>query len=218
MNNIRFAFRQLLKNPGFTGVAVLTLAICLGGSLAIFAVVDAVLVRPLPFPNPNRLVVIHNTYPGAGIERGNASVANYFERRQAIEALGSVSLFTEVPYIVGDAGSSRRVATARVTPEFFRTLGVPLAMGREFTDEELDFATHNVAIITDQFWRSYFDGDPNVLGRTFVMQTFSITVVGVLPPNFRYLSSRAQIFLPFAHSRHRRDPGSRHSNDGQMIA
>src|SRR4030095_6824484 len=134
MNNIRFAFRQLLKNPGFTGVAVLTLAICLGGSLAIFAVVDAVLIRPLPFPDADRLVVIHNSYPGAGIERGNASVANYFERRQAIEAFDSVSLFTEIPYIIGEGGSSRRIGTARVTPEFFRTLGVPPAMGRVFAD------------------------------------------------------------------------------------
>jgi hypothetical protein len=75
MSDLKFAFRQLLKNPGFTAVAVLTLAICLGGSLAIFAVVDAVLVRPLPFPDADRLVVIHNSYPGAGIERGNASVS-----------------------------------------------------------------------------------------------------------------------------------------------
>ena len=84
MTDLKFAFRQLLKNPGFTAVAVLTLAICLGGSLAIFAVVDAVLVRPLPFPDADRLVVIHNTYPGAGIERGNASVANYFEWRAIV--------------------------------------------------------------------------------------------------------------------------------------
>lgn len=218
MNDLKFALRQLLKNPGFTAVAVLTLAICLGGSLAIFAVVDAVLVRPLPFPEAGRLVAIHNSYPGAGIERGNASVANYFERRQALEAFASVSLFAEVPYIVGEAGSSCRVTTARVTPEFFRTLGVRLALGREFTDEELDYETDKVAIITDQFWRSYFNGAPDVLGRTFVMQTFSVTVVGVLPQGFSYLSSRAQIFRPFAHYRHRRERESRHSNDGQMIA
>jgi predicted permease len=216
--DLRFAFRQLRKSPGFTAIAVLTLAICIGGSLAIFAVVDAILIRPLPFPEPDRLVVLHNAYPGAGIERGNASIANYFERRQAIEALGSLSLFTEIPYIVGEAGSSRRVLAARVTPEFFRTLGVPLAMGREFTDQELDFTTDKVAIITDPFWRSEFKADPNVLGRTFVMHTFQVTVVGVLPPGFQYLSSRAQIFRPFAHYRYRREPGSRHSNDAQMIA
>jgi hypothetical protein len=108
--DIRYGARQLRKNPGFTAVAVLALAICIGGSLAIFAVVDAVLIRPLPFPNADQLVVIHNAYPGVGIERGNASIANYFERREAIEALRSVSLFTEIPYVVGDAP---RVAAAR---------------------------------------------------------------------------------------------------------
>jgi predicted permease len=216
--DVRYGARQLGKNPSFTAVAVLALAICIGGSLAMFAVVDAILIRPLPFPRADQLVVIHNAYPGAGIERGNASIANYFERREAIDALRSVSLFTEIPYIVGEAGSSRRVVSARVTPEFFRTLGVPLAMGRDFTDEELDFAMQNVAIITDQFWRSEFNGDPNVLGRTFVMHTFQVTVVGVLPPGFRYLSSRAQIFRPFAHYRHRREPESHHSIDAQMIA
>ena len=96
------------------------------------------------------------------------------------------------------------MVSARVTPEFFRTLGVPLAVGRDFTDEELDFATDKVAIITEQFWRSEFNADPNVLGRAFVMHTFQVTVVGVLPRGFRYLSSRAQIFRPFAHYRHRR--------------
>jgi predicted permease len=216
--DFRFAFRQLGRNSSFTVIAVLTLAICIGASLAIFAVVDAILIRPLPFPDADRLVVIHNAYPGVGIERGNASIANYFERRQAIEALSSVSLFTEIPYIVGEAGLSRRVPAARVTPEFFRTLGVPLAMGREFTDEELDFKTDKVAIITDQFWRNHFNAVPDVLGRRFVMHTFQVTVIGVLPPDFRYLSSRAQVFRPFAHYRYRREPASRHSSDGQMVA
>jgi hypothetical protein len=128
-----------------------------------------------------------SAYPGAGIKRGNASIANYFERRGAIEAFESVSLYAEYPYTVGEGGSSRRVETARVTPEFFRTLRVPLAMGREFTDAELDFETGKVAIITDRFWRSYFNADPNVLGRTFRMHTFPITVIGVLPPGLTVL-------------------------------
>lgn len=216
--DLRFSRRNLLKNPGFTAVAVLTLAICIGANLAIFAVVDAILVRSLPFPNPERLVVIHNAYPGTGITRGNASIANYFERRNAIRAFTSVSLNTEYPFTLGEGASSRRIETARVTPEFFRTLGVPLAMGREFTDEELENETGRVAIITDRFWRSYFNADTNVLGRTFRMHTFPITVIGVLPPGFRYLSSKAEVYRPHYHDRYRREPKSRHSNDGQMIA
>src|ERR1041384_2553113 len=120
--DLRYSARQLRKNPGFTTVAVLTLAICIGANLAIFAVVDAILIRSLPLPKADRLLVVPNAYPGAGIKRGNASIANYFERREAIEAFESVSLYAEYPYTVGEGRSSRRVETARVTPEFFRTL------------------------------------------------------------------------------------------------
>ena len=218
MNDLKLALRRLLKNPGFAAVAVLTLAICLGATLAIFAVVDAILIRPLPFPDSGRLVVIHNAYPSAGIERGNASIRNYYERREAISAFASLAMNQDIPFIVGEGNESRRVETGRVTPGFFRTLGVPLAMGREFTDEEMDFRTDEVAILTDAFWRSYFNADPNVLGRKLVMHTFPITVIGVLPPDFRYLSSRAKIYRPLAHYRHQRDIGYRHSNDAQMIA
>jgi predicted permease len=218
LRDIRYGARMLRKNLGFTAVAVLTLAVCIGANLAIFAVVDAILVRSLPFPNPERLVVIHNAYPGTGIKRGNASIANYFERRKAIRAFTSVSLHTEYPFTLGEGVSSRRIETARVTPEFFQTLGVRLAMGREFTDEELEYETGRVAIITDRFWRSYFNADTNVLGRTFRMHTFPITVIGVLPPGFRYLSSKAEVYRPHYHDRYRREPKSRHSNDGQMIA
>ena len=126
--DIRYGARQLRKNPGFTAVAVLTLAICIGANLAIFAVVDAILVRSLPFPEPDRLVVVHNAYPGAGIERGPASVANYLERRNRIKSFESVSLYREESCTVGESTASRRVTCAQVTPEFFETLGVRLAM------------------------------------------------------------------------------------------
>src|SRR6185503_11515847 len=144
VNDLKFAFRQLLKNPGFTSVAVLTLAICIGANLAILAVVDAILVRSLPFPEPDRLVVVHNAHPGAGIERGPATVANYLERRKSIKAFESVSMYREESYTVGESMSSRRVTCAQVTPEFFETLGVRLAMGEPFTDAHLDFGPNLV--------------------------------------------------------------------------
>ena len=111
LNDLRFAFRQLLKNPGFTAVAVLTLALCIGANLAIFAVVDAILVRSLPLPHADRLVVIHNAYPASGVERGEAGITDYFERRGNIDALESLSMIRENSYIVGEAGAARRIVT-----------------------------------------------------------------------------------------------------------
>src|SRR5688572_17449783 len=121
--DIRYGARQLRRNPGFTAVAVLTLAICIGANLAIFAVVDAILVRSLPLLHADRLVVIHNAYPSSGVERGEAGITDYFERRGNIDALESLSMFREKSCIVGEAGAARRIQHAEITPEFFQTLG-----------------------------------------------------------------------------------------------
>ncbi len=219
MSDLKFAFRQLLKNPGFTAVAVLTLAICLGANLTILTVVDAILVRALPFAEPDRLAVIYNRFPGAGIDRIDNSIASYFERRDAIKAFESVSVYRESSVIVDVAGSPRRVPILSVSPEFFATLGVPLALGQAFTDENLTWRRDEVAILTDGFWRSHFNADPNVIGRTFDNDGARISVIGVLPRGFRFLSSRAQFFRPASHDPKDRSVAQRHANlDLHMVA
>jgi predicted permease len=218
MFNLRRALRSLAKTPGFAATAVATIALCLGANLAIYAVVDAILVRPLPFPEAERLVILYNAYPGAGAARSSSSIPDYFERRHALPALASVSNFQGASFIVGDGTTPDRVEAARVSPEFFATLGVPLAKGRAFTDDELTYQTDQVAILTDEFWRSRFDADPDVVGRTFLNDGLAITVVGVLPPGFRFLSSRAQFFRPTSHELKQREPSNRHSNSWEMVA
>jgi len=112
--NIRHALRSLAKSPGFTATAILTLALCLGANLAIFSVVDAILVRSLPFPEPDRIVAVFNGYPGAGIERVGASLPNYFDRRQSIKAFSSTSIYQDTSFIVGEKvylNAYRRVAS-----------------------------------------------------------------------------------------------------------
>ncbi len=218
LGKIRYALRQLGQTPGFTTTAILTLALCLGANFAIFAVVDAILVRPLPFPDANRLVTVFNSYPGAGVERSSASYPNYFERRGNIKAFSSLAIYRDDSAIVGAAGSPNRVPTARVSPEFFSTLGVPLAMGRGFSEDQLTYQTDGVAVITDAFWHSHFPANPKVLGQTFLNDGLTVTVIGVLPRNFRFLSSRAQFFRPASGSPDDRLPNRRHSNNWQMIA
>ena len=104
MTALRYAFRQLIKSPGLTATALATLAICLAANLAIYAVVDAVLMRSLPFSEANRLVTIFNSYPGAGVERAGASIPNYFDRRNSIKAFSSVSIFNDDSLTVGQGG------------------------------------------------------------------------------------------------------------------
>ncbi len=136
MNDLRFAFRQLRKSPAFTLTALATVAICLGANLAIFAVINSILLRPLPFPQSDRLVTIFNTYPKAGVENDGSSLTNYYERRGHIPAFSSLSIYRDSSEVVGEAGSTEQVEVMRISPEFFATLGVGLAMGRSFTEEE----------------------------------------------------------------------------------
>jgi hypothetical protein len=122
MNDLRFALRRLLKNPGFTAVAVLTLAIFIGANLTIFAVIDSVLLRPLPFPEPDRLVTMFNSYPKMGQDRADSSFPNYYNRRGNIAAFSHVAAFRDTTAVVGEAGSTELTDLLRVSPEFFDAL------------------------------------------------------------------------------------------------
>jgi predicted permease len=221
MNDLRFAFRQLRRTPGFTITALATIAICLGANLAIFAVINSVLLRPLPFPHSDRLVTIYNTYPKAGVENDGSSITNYYERRGNISAFSGLSIFREFSEVVGETGATEQTEIMRVSPDFFATLGINLAMGRTFTEEEAAVADNNgVAIVTDAYWRQRLNSDPNVLGRDIRVNTMPRKIVGVLPPDFRFLSSEARLFLPIRSRPEDRTPQQRHSGGGgtHMIA
>ncbi len=122
MNDLRFVFRRLRNGPAFTVTALATVAICLGANLAIFALIDSILLRPLPFPESDRLVTIFNTYPKAGVERDGSSLTNYYERRGNIPAFSSLSVFREATEVVGEPGSTQQERVMRVSPTFSRRL------------------------------------------------------------------------------------------------
>jgi predicted permease len=217
---LSYAARLLQKTPGFTATALLTLAVCLGANLTIFAVIDSVLLRPLPFPEPDRLMMIFNTYPKAGVDRDGSSLTNYYERRGRIPAFSSLSIYNYGTEIIGEPGSTEREQTMRVSPDFFSTLGVGPVIGRTFTDEETTSKTDHVAILSDTFWRQRYNADPNVIGNQIRVNSVPRTVIGVLPPSFRFLSSDARVFLPLASRPEDRGPSRRHSGGNviQMIA
>lgn len=216
----RFAARLLRKSPAFTITALLTLALCLGANLTIFAVIDAILVRPLPFPEAGRLVTIFNTYPKAGVERDGSSITNYYERRGNIAAFSSVSMYGFGTAVVGEPGSTVVEEITRIAPKFFATLHTSPAMGREFTDAEMNYQTDQVAILSDECWRDHFASNAGVIGRQVWVDGSPKTVIGVLPRGFRFLSSKAQIYLPLSSRLEDRMPQERHSggNVRQMIA
>ena len=222
MNDLRFALRQLRYAPAFTVTALATIAICLGANLAIFAVIDAILLRSLPFPQSDRLVAIFNTYPKAGVERDGSSLTNYYERRGNIPGFSSLSIFRYGTEVVGETGSTQQEKVMRISPDFFTTLGTGPVMGRSFDEAETitPIENHGAAILTDAYWRQHLNSDPHVLDREIRVNGAPRKIVGVLPPDFRFLSSEARIFLPLTSRLQQRTPQQRHSGGGgtHMIA
>lgn len=219
MREIRYALRRLAREPRFAATALLTLALCLGANLTLFALVDAILLRPLPFPEAGHLVSLWNTYPKAGVERDGSSVTNYYERRGQIAAFSSLAIYRPGAATVGLTGATERVETLRVSPEFFATLGVAPARGRAFVEAETERGNDAVAILSDGYWRERWGADPNILGRELRLDGAPRRVVGILPADFRFLSSRARIYLPLSSRAEDRLAAQRHSGSStQMIA
>ncbi len=217
---LSYALRLLRKTPGFTITALFTLALCLGANLTIFAAIDSILLRPLPFPGSSRLVTLFNTYPKAGVERDGSSLTNYYERRGHIPAFSSLSIYRYGTAIVGDPGSTVREQITQVSPDFFTTLGLGPVIGRAFAEEETTYQTDNVVILTNAYWREHFNADPHVIGRHIRVDGFPKTIIGVLPAGFRFLSSKARLYFPLASRPEDRSPLQRHSGGNviQMIA
>jgi predicted permease len=217
--DLRYTIRRLAVARGFAFAVVATLAICIGANLTIFAAVDSILLRPLPFPDAGRLVTIYNTYPRANVMDDGASVANYYERRRHIAALSAVSLYRNDAVIVGDPGATEREFVMRISPEFFTTLGVTPALGRAFREEETTFGSASFAMLSDEYWREHFAADPAIVGRAIRINGAAYVIVGVLPRDFRFLSSKARLFLPLASNPDDRQSAVRHSgSSSRMIA
>jgi putative ABC transport system permease protein len=194
LQDLRYALRTLAKAPGFALVAVITLALGIGANTAVFSVIDAALLRPLPFAEPRRLVVLENAYgPGpAGYPKETLDLTDWAAQPGVFDAVTS--------YEVGGlnlAGpdGSLRVQVAQVMPNFHGTLGVAAALGRGFLAEEGTPDRAGVVVLSDGLWRRAYGSDPHVVGRVIVLNDRSFMVVGVMPPGFTY-PRRTEVWIP----------------------
>jgi len=218
-HDLRYALRVLRRTPAFTLTALFTLALCIGANLTIFAVVDSILLRPLPFPDAGRLLSIYNTYPRAGVPDDGASVTNYYERRGHLPSVSGLAIYRDGAAIVGDAGSTEREFVTRVSPEFFSILGLVPSIGRVFTEGETDPQADDVAIVTEAYWRQHLGGRPDAIGQRLRVDGVTRIIVGVLPADYSFLSSKTQIYFPLSSRLDDRGPGHRHSGSStHMIA
>ncbi len=186
IQDLKFALRMLGKNPGFTLVAILTLALGIGANSAIFSVIDAVLLRPLPYRNPQQLLFLSQVNLQTqtnGILVSYTKYTHIAEQSRTMEAVGAFSTST-LSYVT--RREPEALSGARATANFFQTLGIVPALGRTFLPEEEQVGAPDVAILTDGFWHSHFAGDQHVLGRSMVLDGKPATIIGVLPASFRF--------------------------------
>jgi predicted permease len=193
--DVRFGLRMLRKNPGFTAVAVLTLALGIGANTAIFSVVNAVLLRPLPYPEPGQLVQLR--VDRSGSSSSVIGSVTFVEVKAQSQSLARIAAYSGGDMTLTGAGSAERVVAGAVTADFFPLLGIQPALGRNFTREEDTPNGPKAAILGHGLWQSRFGGDADVLGRTITLNEQSYTVVGILPARFQY-PEPFQLWTPLA--------------------
>ena len=217
MKEIRFALRQLRKSPGFTFIAVLTLALGIGANTAIFSVVNAVLLRPLPYKAPERLISIWEASAKDDIPKEPLSFPNFTDYRAQAQSFDGIGGFTTSSMILsGGDGEPERIIAAPVIGDFFSVLGVEPIIGRKFLPDENEDGKNRVAILSHAFWQRRFGADRNIVGQQITLSGNQYTVVGVMPPVFQDPVPAArrpvEIWAPLAVSE-----GMRNSRRGDFI-
>lgn len=218
MSTLRYAVRSLLKAPGFTVIAVATLALCIGANSAIFSVVHAILLKPYPWPESERLVYVYNTYPLMGLANAGVSIPDYLDRKAGVSGFADAAMFTNMSYNLAGDGEPERIVGQRVTPSLFSTLQSPAARGRVFTDAEAQPGADHVVVLSHALWKNRFGADPDIIGRTIRLNTEPYTVIGVMPEGFYFPSPRVQIWVPFTFRPEEKTDEERGNEYSSMIA
>jgi predicted permease len=193
LEDIRFGLRLLRKNPGFTAVAILTLALGIGANAAVFSVVYAVLLRPLPYKAPSGLIVLHETTPRVGDV--SVSYQNFFDWRAASHTFVQMAAVQSVGFNLAGITQPETINGDAVSPNFLSMMGIRPFLGRDFDASEEKAGTAPVLLLSYSLWQSHLGGDPNVVGKTITLDGRSFTIVGVLPPNYRSLDM-TDVMLP----------------------
>ena len=195
--DLKFALRMLAKSPGFTMIAVLTLALGIGANTAIFSVIDAVLLHPLSFPKPNELVAVCSYVARDNSEKETESIPDYIDLRDQSETLQGLAAFTRTGAVLNRSEESQQLYGVAITSDIFPVLAISPARGRPYTRED-DNVDARVVVLTNYAWRTFFNSDPDIVGKQISLSWRLYTVLGVMPPGFRFPveGERADYLIP----------------------
>ena len=197
IHDVRYGLRTMRKNPGFTAVAVIALALGIGANTAIFSVVNALLLKSLPYKNAERLVLIWHTYPQLKLDQASVSAPSYIEYRDMTSSFDEVATATQWSVNLTGVGEPERLQGARVSWNLFSTLGVQPVAGRSFFAEEDQPGKNRVVVLSYGLWQRRFGGDPTLVGRTITLDGTSYDVVGIMPKGFVFMIE-VDLFTPVA--------------------
>ncbi|HEU4795248.1 MAG TPA: ABC transporter permease [Pyrinomonadaceae bacterium] len=198
LKDLRHGLRSLAKRPGLTAVALITLALGIGVNSAIFSAVDSVLLRPLPFKEPDRVMAIWEHTPRLGIARNEFAPANYFDLRRQNSVFEDVGAFGQLSTNYTGEGEPEQLEGQLVTANVFAILGVAPALGRTFAADEDQTGRENVAVLSHSLWQRRFNRDPGIINRNIKLNGESFTVVGVMPPDFFFPERETELWVPWA--------------------
>ena len=196
--DLLYAVRVLVKDRAYSVAVILTLAVCLGANTAIFTVVRSVLLRPLPYPQADRLVSSYDGFPGAGVERAGTSIPNYADRRTMTDVFSSVALYQWWGFRFGEGARAESVSAMNVTPSFFEVLGANAERGRLFSEAEGTPGKNKVALVSHAFAARQPGGVDGIVGRQLRLDGQLFDVVGVLPERFFFINPEVSVFVPLA--------------------
>ena len=216
--DVRFGVRLLLKDRAFTVTALLTLALCIGANAAIFAVVNSVLLRPLPVPDAERLVLMHNSYPRAGVDRASNGVPDYYDRLRETDVFEEQALYNPRGVTIGIEGDPQRVTAMVARPSLLRLLRAAPLRGRVFNEEEGERGQDARAILTHALWQQLYSGSDAAIGRELRINGVPHTIVGVLPAGFHFGPSEVRLWIPLSFDADEKSDDARHSNNYSMVA
>jgi putative ABC transport system permease protein len=196
LQDLRFGWRMLRRQPAFAFIAVLTLALGVGANTAIFSVVDAVLLRPLPYPEPERLVMLWTSMKAQGIPQSGSAMPDFREWRDQSRSFEGLGAFYYGDFnLAGDGGEPERAQGARVTANLFDVLGIRPTVGRNFLSEEEQYGSHHVALLSYGLWQRRYAADPQIVGRGISLGGQTYTVVGVMPKGTAFFDNQPAVDL-----------------------